>query len=239
MFDSILEKSPYEKYGLIIESLLYGVDFDSVRYSFSGFVTLPENLVTTLENSDLLKNIPADITKAMFDYLKSNLPPDTSSIKLTEKDLAPITRTLIIPVSIPQVHIVHTVELHLPTEDHFVVGKAISVTVEIRSCDSWAPLDTDKSPKTFLYDIFAPADIWAISGKKRAQFTHTSSDGKISTSVFKISLIPLKTGKLYLPKIDIQKHQSVAEDIIIETDYKNLYQSALVVPEFGRLTLSF
>lgn len=149
--------------------------------------------------------------------------------------MIPVTRELIIPVSVPQVHVVHSIEMKLPSKDHFVVGTSIPVSVFIKSHKDWAPVgDELVTPESrFMYDIIA-SESWAISGKKKAYFSIVDDDKPI-----KLTLVPLKTGKLSLPKIKIQRHESVPASIIMEVDYKNEYQSALVVPELDRLTLSF
>ena len=156
-------------------------------------------------------------------------------VELSEEELALVTRDLVIPVSIPQVHVVHTVEMKMPTEDHFVVGKSILVSVSISSYQDWAPLDDSilDCDSQFIYDV-AATESWAISGKKKAYF-NVSKDEKL----IDLALVPLKTGKLSLPKINIQAHESLHSAVSMEINYRNEYQSALVVPEFDRLTLSF
>lgn len=233
---SILQGTKFEKYGLLIESLVYSVKFDSIEYSRSGIVTLPVSLLSVLKKSDLLKPIPAVDREGMFELLKENMPEDTSSVELTEIELRFFTRELIIPVSIPQVHVVHTVEMKLPQEDHFVVGKSIPISIFIQSYTDWAPMgdDTLTLDSRFIYDI-AANESWAVSGKKKAYFDlREKQNGDIT-----LTLIPLRTGKLELPRINIQPHESVPESVTMEINYRNEYQSALVVPEFDRLTLSF
>lgn len=126
--------------------------------------------------------------------------------------------------------------MKVPGEDHFVVGKAIPVSILIKSYTDWAPFgdSTLNSQSRFMYDILAN-EAWAVSGKKKAYFDLKGKDGKDLT----LTLIPLKTGKLELPKVIIQKHESVPESVAMEINYRNEYQSALIVPEFDRLTLSF
>lgn len=131
---------------------------------------------------------------------------------------------------------VYTVELKLPSEDHFVVGKPIAASITIKGYQDWAPVgDNLITPDTkFIYDI-AASESWAVSGKKKAYFQITGEEENIS-----ISLVPLRTGKLGVPKINIQMHEpSDTPSIAMEINYRNEYQSALVVPEFDRLTLSF
>lgn len=138
-------------------------------------------------------------------------------------------------MSIPQIHIAHTIELLFPLENPFVVGKSIPVSISIKSYQNWAPLnDTTITTETkFMYDIVT-SEAWAISGKKKAYFGISEEGESIS-----LSLVPLKTGKLALPHIDIQVQGANRELITMEVNYRNQYQSALIVPEFDRLTLSF
>lgn len=61
------------KYGLLIESLIYGVQFDTVTYSYTGVVKIPAALLNLMENSDLLKHLPSSDRKDMFQILRENL----------------------------------------------------------------------------------------------------------------------------------------------------------------------
>lgn len=122
----------------------------------------------------------------------------------------------------------------MPPEDHFVVGKPIPVSMSIKSCQDWAPLDDSTMENTrFMFEI-ATSEAWAVSGKKKGFFTPTEQGEK-----FKVSLLPLKTGKLPLPVVNIQIQAGEKAPIAVEVNYRNEYQSALIVPEFDRLTLSF
>lgn len=159
---------------------------------------------------------------------------------MSEEQYSSITRNLVIPVSIPQVHIVHNVELMLPPEDHFVVGKSIQATLSISTLQTWAPpgeeADYINGTIRFIYDLIV-SENWAFSGKKKS-FFHVNKN----TQEFHLTLIPLRTGKLLFPRVDIQfqGHSNSKSQFSMEINYRNEYQFAVVVPEFkDRLTLTF
>lgn len=114
-------------------------------------------------------------------------------------------------------------------------GKAINAFITIKAYQDWAPVgDTSVKLNTkFIYDVVT-SEAWAISGKKKSYFYINGQEENIS-----ISLVPLRTGKLGLPKVNIQIQDSENSQIAMEVNYRNQYQSALIVPEFDRLTLSF
>lgn len=73
MFKNALKGTKFEKYGLLIESLVYSVKFDSLLYSHTGVVNLPPRLLAVLKKSDLLKPVPANDRDGMFDLLQEKI----------------------------------------------------------------------------------------------------------------------------------------------------------------------
>lgn len=68
-----MKNTDFERYGLLVESLIYGIRFDPIAYSHTGIVRFPPNLLAVLKSSDLLKNIPPTIREKMFDHFQTHL----------------------------------------------------------------------------------------------------------------------------------------------------------------------
>jgi hypothetical protein len=146
-----------------------------------------------------------------------------------------VTHELVLPVTVPQVDVIHSVELVLPDEDHYVIGKTIHTQLMIKSHQDWAP--TALSPDTeFSYDLMETHDTWAISGKRKSLFK-LSKQLTTEQPPIEFAMIPLRSGKLPLPRIEIA---AVGDRrLTMEVDFRNGSETALVVPEFDRLTVTF
>ncbi|KAF2855150.1 TMEM1 family protein-like protein [Plenodomus tracheiphilus IPT5] len=125
-------------------------------------------------------------------------------------------RRMIITVSIPQTHILHTASLDFSSDSLTsqipsiaTVGQPIMTTLRISHTRRWAPpaslisaanLASALDPIDFVYTIEANPETWLIAGQRRVHFT-ASEDEKLE---WPIMLIPLKPGSTLLPNVEIR-----------------------------------
>lgn len=261
-----LADSKFSSYTLLVKKALKSIPINLLKYLQTGKVDLSPDAWPALKLANSLNCLSYQNKEELISYLKDNIDNVLKKQPRFEVEDNPsifedVTRDLLIPVLIPQVHIVHTVELVLPNEDHFVVGKSVEATISISSYQNWVPpqdkgVICDKSNGVkFSYDI-PVSDNWAFSGKKRSFFSLGRLEGEKQD--FKLTLIPLRTGKLLLPRIEVQAqdlppvlknpqaapteetNRALSMPFSMEINYRNDHQYAVVVPEFqDRLTLTF
>ncbi|GMM36045.1 transport protein particle complex II subunit [Saccharomycopsis crataegensis] len=179
-----------------------------------------------------------------------------------------INRELFISVAIPLVQVVHNIHLEFDNKSQYVVGEPITSTFKIQSLVNWrgdkdandsvsssekgqkkkrvAFEDPNKDSMTehFQLDFVGPQENWLISGKKKFQFSVNkqgeNGNSKMCQNDIELFLIPLKIGKLVLPKIEIKSiNNHLNDDFSMEVDYKNSSQTILVVPNLDRVTFAF
>lgn len=234
-----LDNTKFSRYTLMAKKASSLLSLDLVSYLQTGKVLLSKESWYRLRSAESLNALSPIELEELIEHLSNNTgkylledPGDD-----LEELYKTITQDLVILVSVPQVHIVHNIELILPPQDHFVVGKAIDVTLAISSDKGWTPTGQESivnESTQFVYDLGA-SENWAYSGKKKSFF-------RIGKGIqeFKVTLIPLRTGKLMFPRVEIQFHGNAQTQFSMETNYRNEYQFAVVVPEFkDRLTLTF
>ncbi|CAN6675157.1 trafficking protein particle complex II-specific subunit 130 [Trichomonascus vanleenenianus] len=188
-------------------------------------------LETILKTSNALDNIPVSNQKRIIEIIRALTmePFDMPTITSLQDAYEDITHELEIPVSIPRVDIVHGIELCLPKTSHYVIGQTLPVTMIIDSDMRWSSTQTGEE-HWFAYDLLIQQDTWAMTGKKRAKFSVTKESGRTE---IEFALIPLRTGKLNLPQVEISTTDT---EIKIEIENRNGCETALVVPEFDRIT---
>ncbi|KAI9774872.1 MAG: hypothetical protein M1840_000088 [Geoglossum simile] len=131
-------------------------------------------------------------------------------------------RKIVIPVEVPQVQVVHTADLQIlnsdgsthPQTGTATVGQLVGAELLIKHTRVW---DTGKvnatlqsfsepqisgvdTPLEFVYELHANPDQWLIGGRRRVHFT--ARENKLQK--FPIVLLPLRSGHLLLPTIDIK-----------------------------------
>lgn len=163
-------------------------------------------------------------------------------------------RRMIIAVSIPQTHILHTASLTLNSPSATsqspiaTVGQPLMTTLRICHTRRWASpsslvsaanLSDPTEPIDFVYTIDANPEVWLVAGQRRAYFTATEDQ----EHEWPIVLIPLRPGNTLLPHVEIRPRikpkvvdkekggaQEVAEILNCETDCLS-YGDAVVVAE--------
>ena len=64
--------------------------------------------------------------------------------------------------------------------------------------------ESDPDAVEFIYDIRADPNVWLVAGQRRTRFTVGSAQGSGGVHRFRVFLIPLVTGELLFPGVDIK-----------------------------------
>ncbi|KAH7073485.1 TMEM1 family protein-like protein [Paraphoma chrysanthemicola] len=166
------------------------------------------------------------------------------------------SRSIIITVSIPQTHILHTASL-TPTKysPHTIAtaGQPLPTTLRISHTRHWASptslvsaanLSTPDEAIDFTYTLDAAHDTWLIAGARKAHFSATQGQ----EHEWPVLLIPLKPGVALLPNVTITAHPKPRKDdkedaatgsavLNCETDYLSYGETVEVVPDVRSSTV--
>lgn len=159
-------------------------------------------------------------------------------------------RHMIITVSIPTTHILHTVSLtptFLSSASIALCGQPIRTTLRITHTRRWASpsalvsaadIASSEDPIEFICTVEANPETWLMAGQRRAQFS-AREDG---VHEWPVLLIPLKPGAALLPNVDVRprpnsKAKEDAESLNCETDYLSYGQTVTVVPDVRSSTV--
>lgn len=157
---------------------------------------------------------------------------------------------MVITVSIPQVHILHTTSLDLTSLSSQskigFVGQPLHATLRVSHTRRWASssslisaamLESADEPIEFVYTLDASPDQWLVAGQRRALFTAVENE----VTEFAVMLIPLKAGNVLLPNVDIRPRikpkekddgKAGGEEVLnCETDSLSYGESIMVVPD--------
>jgi hypothetical protein len=167
---------------------------------------------------------------------------------------------MVITVSIPQTHILHTASLSFNSPSSSLdsviatVGQPLMTTLRISHTRRWASpssllsaanLTEVSEPIDFVYTIDANPEVWLVAGQRRAHFTAKEDE----EHEWPIMLIPLKPGNTLLPNVDIRakikpkeegkgKSGIVEADILnCETDYLSYGENVVVVSDVRSSTV--
>ncbi|PHH71708.1 hypothetical protein CDD82_6369 [Ophiocordyceps australis] len=156
--------------------------------------------------------------------------------------------TIVIPVEIPSLPVVHTADIVLSTGGALpCVNAALQATLELKWTRQWDTEAPDQQrARVFWYEVVAPPDVWIIGGRRRGRFvvpcslpSSSSSSYSCSTSTIPLVLIPQRDGPLAYPSIDVrQVVEGSAEVQPAELDARNLGESVRVVAARRGVTVS-
>jgi hypothetical protein len=188
-------------------------------------------------------------------------------ILLDEYVAATLSRKIRLSVEVPTVDVLHTVTLHLGSDDSkksYIIGRPVPAILTIKHTRRWAAAElASGEPLTFAYTIDAPSDgPWLVAGPKRSRFEYKPDEEETKISLV---LVPLRPGMHLLPSVDIQSvtastgntgpnglsrmlspGQNVAPTeeettqplVSCETDYRNSGEAVLVVREARTTTVT-
>ncbi|KAJ4362107.1 hypothetical protein N0V95_001564 [Ascochyta clinopodiicola] len=240
-----------------------------IPYQYEKIALLEKVDVGIFEEADwidCLDSLPHSVREEarswLQDWLKDNkivYLPKSTSLTASPSSAPPSPhppRRMVITVSIPQTHILHTMSLNLTSPSYSpnitIVGHPLHATLRISHTRRWASsasliaaanLGSAADPIEFVYTLDAAPDQWLVAGQRRALFTSAEDEVK----EFAIMLIPLKAGNALLPSVDIRARikpkekddaKSSEEEILsCETDYLSYGESVMVVPDVKSSTV--
>lgn len=211
--------------------------------------------------SEYVEQIHPSAAEGLSDWLKSwhenhqHLPlPFGTAFETSEPN------SVLIRVPLPILAVLHTATLKLHNAQHpsthasavATLGEPLTATLSVKHTRHWAAAasagkETDRSLE-FLLEVDASPDIWVVGGSRRVRFSAVEGEEK----TFDLILMPLKTGHLLLPNVEVKpvpprKQQYAQEDsgevpapvteseqevMACETDYRNSGESVLVVGDW-------
>ncbi|KAH6675265.1 hypothetical protein F5X68DRAFT_235421 [Plectosphaerella plurivora] len=176
-------------------------------------------------------------------------------IPILSSDSAGQTRSILIPVDIPSMPILYSVDVQLEKEPSALlpangsdaavgINQLLMANLHIKWTRMWNTITTAEDVQDFTYEVTAPADMWLLGGHKRGHITTHSTPGTSgaasSTLDVPLMLVPLREGWVPYPTIDIReaKTEEGAAAAHCETDHRNLGETVHVVADHTQVTLS-
>ncbi|KAG0212329.1 hypothetical protein BGX33_003699 [Mortierella sp. NVP41] len=127
------------------------------------------------------------------------------------------------PIAIPTSQLLTSVEIVVDNAQELTVGTPATFQVMVKHSAYWsAEKDQDKT-YDFYYDITVDYENWLLCGHKKRLFTAKPG----ANTSHAVSLVPLKTGPLHVPKISII---SASGSVHNQTAYINEAEQVLVKP---------
>ena len=195
--------------------------------------------------------------------------PDIPLLPLTtDEDTISISRSIIIPVDVPPVTVVHTADLILSDTSSVPSDTAVAASNQPISASltiNWTRIwDTETALESsgaqdleFVYEVSGPTDTWLIGGKRKGHFKiQKDQEQSKETLSFPVVLIPLREGFLPFPNVEIKSapvtrllrsgagspevSANPANPAVVtcETDYKNAGETIRVISDARKTTVS-
>lgn len=189
------------------------------------------------------KAIPPEDRLKVFEIFSTNL---NSKIKV-ENDFHYKENQLVINVLIPVSEVVHNVEIKLHDDTNCVViGQTLSASLRVTSVVKANDKKLESNGKKrvqfhgeqftlnkFSVELANTQDNWLVNGKTRFVIElDKSSKGVYEFPEVNITLIPLKVGRLPLPRVKVEGiNSSNKSEALMEVDYKNESETIYVISE--------
>ncbi|KAF2878354.1 trafficking protein particle complex subunit 10 [Massariosphaeria phaeospora] len=232
IFASAVESSPVHRLAhLLMSTFADRLEHRVLPHQFEQIALLNKVDMGAFEDmgwSDCIESLPhiiRDDTRKWLENWHENhrnitltSAPDVTSPVPGKTAVSPRpSRRMIITVSIPQTHIVHTASMSIPSIDYAssrsaaiaVVGQPLLAELSIKHTRQWASpeslvsaanISSPDDPIEFVYTVEANPDIWLVGGQRRAHFNAKEMEERKHQLV----LIPMKTGNALLPNVDIR-----------------------------------
>jgi len=164
-------------------------------------------------------------------------------------------RHMVITVSIPSTHVLHTASLKptlLSAPSIAICGQPLQTTLRVSHTRHWtspsalvsaANIISATDPIEFICTLEANQETWLVAGQRRMQFSARED----TVHEWPILLIPLKPGVALLPNVDIRSKPTSklkdggadkdTEALNCETDYLSYGQTVTVVPDVRSSTV--
>ncbi|KAJ5082629.1 hypothetical protein N7532_011672 [Penicillium argentinense] len=213
-FGSALESSPFSQYASLLTSHMVG----SVRGQLSTADMEVIGLIREVQMppyrsvrwDDLLAALKGR-TEELHEWL-TVWHENNPIIRLPSQPSIP-TRSIVIPVDIPEIQVVHTAELQLQPgaqtsesgTTHAAVGQMITAELCLRHTRRWCSPTSQElagQPLECSYELHANPELWLLGGRRRGNFLIREGE----TTRFTVLLLPQKPGHLLLPGLEIRTY---------------------------------
>ncbi|KAJ5677131.1 uncharacterized protein N7477_002764 [Penicillium maclennaniae] len=212
LFVAAVESSPFAQYATLFTSHLIGSFRDQLstaKLEVIGLVREVETLSYRSVRWDDLLGALKDRTEEMRQWL-ATWHENNPVIRLPQQPTIP-TRSIVIPVEIPEIQVVHTAELQLqPSSEatgtgasHAAVGQMIPAELVMHHTRRWcSPASQEHSgqPLECSYELHANPELWLLGGRRRGNFVAREGE----STRFTVLLLPQKPGHLLLPGLEIR-----------------------------------
>jgi len=247
VFSDALTPTPFRKYARLLKPMLLAALRTRIPMQDLEAIGLQREI--TLGTFDdygwatILTGLPADLSGELAKWLRS-WHEDHKTILLDGAYIISPLQQLIVPVGIPQVHVVHTARLRpfikpeSPRSDlhTLAIGQGLPMELIITHTRKWhsdSRQEADSQPLDFIYEVQANPDIWLIGGQRKAHFS-ARADQPMRVSLL---LYPQTMGLLMYPAVEIHPVPSDSETLS-ETHNESQAESILVVPDRISSTIS-
>ncbi|KAF9438535.1 hypothetical protein BGZ76_007066 [Entomortierella beljakovae] len=127
------------------------------------------------------------------------------------------------PIQLPVSQILTTVEIVPDNGQELTVGTPSTFQLLIKNSAYWNPIKNKEQTSDFYYEIMVDYENWLLCGHKKRLFPAKPG----VTTTHSVSLVPLKTGPLHVPKIAIT---SSLASVYNQTVYVNEAEQVLIKP---------
>ncbi|KAM5347697.1 hypothetical protein ACJ41O_007521 [Fusarium nematophilum] len=162
--------------------------------------------------------------------------------------------TLLIPVEIPSLPILHTADIQLQTAPADLldpnpeasptvsVNQMLPATLHLKWTQVWDTETQHKKDTEYSYEVTAPGDTWLLGGRRKGHFVipgsapggEPLSSAPETEAEIPLILIPLREGHLPYPGIEVREvkdQQQQEGQQACEVDFRNLGESVRAVGE--------
>ncbi|KAK3812068.1 MAG: hypothetical protein J3Q66DRAFT_51577 [Benniella sp.] len=220
-----LAKAQLEQHALFLNMhlkshLLKGVDY--MAYGISDELELPPLDVASCES--ILTHHDPKTRETLIGVLKelfSNKQLECDQIIALNASSQPLQISF--PIPLPTSQLLTTVEIIPDNPQELTVGTPATFKLLVKNSEYWNLHSDQEQAYDFHYDIVVDYENWLLCGHKKRLFSAKPG----STTTHAVSLIPLKTGPLHVPKITIT---SASGSVHNQTSYLNEAEQVLIKP---------
>ncbi|KAG0027108.1 hypothetical protein BGZ82_009144 [Podila clonocystis] len=198
-------------------------DVDYMAYGMSDELELPQLDVTSCETIFAYHDVKIRETLIgiLKDLFSANKRLDYDQILALVDPNIPVQVSF--PITLPTSQMLTTVEIVVDDAQSLTVGTPTTFQVVVKHSSYWSPSKDHEKPCDFYYDILVDYENWLLCGHKKRLFT--AKPGVSTTHA--VSLVPLKTGPLHVPKISITSANS---SVYNQTSFVNEAEQVLIKP---------
>jgi hypothetical protein len=235
-----LRASSLESYSILLDRCSEFIEFDYDQFILNKTVSVS---ISNTYHQKYFKSIPPEYRQRVYDIFSQS----ANATFQVDDDFPFKNRKLIIDVSIPSPEVIHTLEIKFhESMTHAVVGEELRATLSISSvvnCNrkkkepngkKQVQFDGEQTPlNKYMVEVLTNQDNWVINGKTR----HVIELDRSHRGVFdfpdtELSLIPLRAGKILLPKVKVDNlNLGSKNEALMEIEYKNENETIFVVSE--------